>query len=262
MNSTRNNTFAGQIAVITGGADGLGFALAKWLLQRGVRVALWDVKPEALAKAAAELGSCAVPQRVDVTNAVEVGAAVRHLVSAFGRIDILVNCAGITGKTNLKAHEVEIVDFERVMRINATGSLVAFQAVVPHMLMRNYGRGLNIASIAGKEGNAGMLVYSTSKAAVIGMTKVRRKVYAEINIRIKALAPAVIRTEMVASLPETQVRYMTDKIPLKRCGTLEEFASMAAFIVSPENSFSTGFTFDFSGGRAVFRPFSLSILFR
>ena len=120
------------------------------------------------------------------------------------------------------------------------------------MLKRNYGRILHIASVAGKEGNAGMLAYSASKAAVIGMTKVQGKEYAETGITINALAPAVIKTPMVEAMPEAQVKYMTDKIPMKRCGTLDEIAHMAAFIVSPETAFTTGFTFDMTGGRATY----------
>lgn len=244
--------WAGQVAVITGGADGLGFALAKRLAGRGVFVALWDINPQKLEAAACAIGTQARPQRVDITQPEETRAAAAALVAEFGRIDILVNCAGITGKTNLKSHEVELSDFHRVMAINLTGSLITFQAVIGNMLERNYGRILHIASISGKDGNAGMLAYSTSKAAVIGMTKVQGKEYAETGIRVNALAPAVIRTEMVAMLPEEQVRYMTDKIPMKRCGSTEEFAATAEFIISPENSFTTGFTFDLSGGRAVY----------
>jgi 3-oxoacyl-[acyl-carrier protein] reductase len=132
------------------------------------------------------------------------------------------------------------------------GSFYTSKHVLPKMLKNKYGRVLHIASISGKEGNAGMLAYSTSKAAVIGMTKVQGKEYAETGVTINALAPAVIRTAMVESLPDEQVKYMTDKIPMKRCGTLEEAASVAAFIVSPEASFSTAFTFDLSGGRATY----------
>ena len=240
------------IAVITGGADGLGLALGTRLVRSGRRVVLWDLNNEKLQAAAAILGERVITQIVDVTDPVATKTAADALAAAHGGIDILVNCAGITGRTNLKSHQVELADFERVMRINVTGSLLAFQAVIPHMLQRNYGRVLNIASIAGKEGNAGMLAYSTSKAAVIGMTKVQGKDYAETGVRINALAPAVIHTAMVAAMPETQVHYMTDKIPLKRCGTLDEFAAMAEFIVSEQNSFCTGFTFDLSGGRAVY----------
>ena len=178
-------------------------------------------------------------------------AAVDQLVAQKGRVDILVNCAGITGKTGIKSHEVALEDFDRVMNVNVRGSFIMFQAVIGHMLARNYGRVLHIASISGKEGNAGMLAYSASKAAVIAMAKVQGKEYAETGVTVNALAPAVIRTAMVAALPEAQVKYMTEKIPMKRCGTLDEFAAMAAFIVSPENSFTTGFTFDLTGGRAT-----------
>jgi 3-oxoacyl-[acyl-carrier protein] reductase len=131
-------------------------------------------------------------------------------------------------------------------------SFFTARAVLPWMLKRNYGRILHIASVAGKEGNAGMLAYSASKAAVIGMTKVQGKEYAETGITVNALAPAVIKTPMVEAMPEAQVKYMTDKIPMKRCGTLEEIAHMAEFIVSPETGFTTGFTFDMTGGRATY----------
>lgn len=241
-----------QVAVITGGADGLGFALAKRLVERGVQAVLWDVNASKLEAAVGQLGEKAIAQQVDVTHEGQVKAAVEKLVGRYGRIDILVNCAGITGKTNLQTHQVELTDFDRVMNINVRGILITVQGVLGIMQQRDYGRILNIASISGKEGNAGMLAYSTSKAAVIGMTKVMGKEYANTGIRVNALAPAVIRTEMVAALPEEQVRYMTNKIPMNRCGTLEEFAAMAEFIVSPENSFTTGFTFDLSGGRAVY----------
>lgn len=249
---TPSSSWTDQVAVITGGGDGLGLALARRLASKGVTIALWDIEQDKLQRAAASLGDKAWAQKVDVTDANQARSAAEKLVAATGRIDILVNCAGITGKTNLKSHEVALADFDRVLNINLRGSFIAFQAVIAPMLMRNYGRVLHIASIAGKEGNAGMLAYSTSKAAVIGMTKVQGKEYAETGIRINALAPAVIRTEMVANMPDTQVKYMTDKIPMKRCGTLEEFAAMAEFIVSPENGFTTGFTFDLSGGRAVY----------
>lgn len=230
----------------------MGLALTKWLLRKGVKVALWDLNQQLLEQRASELGDSIKIQRLDICNLVEARTAAADVISAWGRIDILVNSAGITGQTNLKSHEVDLADFERVLHVNLTGALVAFQAVMPYMLQRDYGRILHLTSIAGKEGNAGMLAYSASKAAVIGLTKVQAKEYADTNIRINALAPAVILTDMVSALPESQVRYMTEKIPLKRCGTLDEFADMAGFIVSRENSFSTGFTFDLSGGRAVY----------
>jgi NAD(P)-dependent dehydrogenase (short-subunit alcohol dehydrogenase family) len=169
-----------------------------------------------------------------------------------GRIDILVNSAGVSGKTNLKSHEVTVEDFDFVYRINLRGSFLMAREVLAGMQQQGYGRILHIASIAGKEGNAGMVAYSATKAAVIGMTKSQGKEYAETGVTINALAPAVIKTPMVEGLPEAQVKYMTDRIPMKRCGTLEEVAAMAAFIVSPETSFTTGFTFDLTGGRAVY----------
>jgi 2-dehydro-3-deoxy-L-rhamnonate dehydrogenase (NAD+) len=198
------------------------------------------------------LGQSADAYKVDVTNPVEVQAAVADVMKTRGRIDALINCAGITGKTGMKSHEVALEDYDRVMAVNVRGSLVTFQAVLPHMLQRGYGRVLHIASISGKEGNAGMMAYSVSKAAVIGMAKVQGKEFAGTGVTVNALAPAVIRTAMVEAMPAEQVKYMTDKIPMQRCGTLDEFAAMAAFIVSPENSFTTGFVFDLSGGRATY----------
>src|SRR5207342_936666 len=156
------------------------------------------------------------------------------------------NSAGVTGATNIKSHEVDPANLRFVFDVNFMALFFTSRAVLPFMLKKNYGRILHIASIAGKEGNAGMLTYSASKAAVIGMTKVQGKEYAETGITINALAPAVIRTPLVEAMPEAQVKYMTDKIPMKRCGTLEEVAEMVAWIVSPQCGFTTGFTFDLS----------------
>ncbi len=244
--------FQDQVAIITGGADGLGFALAQRLVSEGAFVAVFDFVEEKLQRAQAILSSSGTGFKVDVTDPAAVNAAVAQLVAQKGRVDILVNCAGITGKTGIKSHEATLEDFDRVMNVNVRGPFILFQAVIQHMLARNYGRVLHIASISGKEGNAGMLAYSTSKAAVVALAKVQGKEYAETGVTVNALAPAVIRTAMVEALPETQVKYMTEKIPMKRCGTMDEFAAMAAFIVSPENSFTTGFTFDLTGGRATY----------
>jgi 3-oxoacyl-[acyl-carrier protein] reductase len=181
-----------------------------------------------------------------------VKKAIDEAANQFGSIDILINSAGITGKTSIKSHEVEYADLKSVFDVNFIGSFFTSKHVLPWMLKNGYGRILHIASIAGKEGNAGMLAYSASKAAVIAMTKVQGKEYAETNITVNALAPAVIKTPLLDTMPGEQIKYMTDKIPMKRCGTLEEAANMAVFIVSRENSFSTGFTFDLSGGRATY----------
>lgn len=242
--------FGGQVAVVTGAATGLGLSIAKALSSHGVRLALIDRDGDALAKLKGSFEF--EPYACDISSEEQVKETVGRIAGSFGQIDILVNSAGITGKTNIRSHETESADVQKVFDINFMGSYYTSKYVIPVMLRRNYGRILHIASIAGKDGNAGMLAYSASKAAVIGMTKVQGKEYAESGITINALAPAVIRTAMVEAMPPEQVKYMTDKIPMKRCGTLEEVAGIALYIVSPQNSFTTGFTFDLTGGRATY----------
>lgn len=239
-----------QIAVITGACSGLGLAISKKLLENDVKVALLDIS-ENFPDEFSENANVKF-YRTDVSSEKEVSASIKSIYEFFGRIDILVNCAGITGKTNIKSHLTETENLSRVFEINFMGSYFTSKYVIPYMLEQKYGRILHIASIAGKEGNAGMLAYSASKAAVIGMTKVQGKEYGEDGITVNALAPAVIQTALVDAMPPEQVKYMTDKIPMKRCGTLEEAANLAAYIVSPQNSFTTGFTFDLSGGRATY----------
>jgi NAD(P)-dependent dehydrogenase (short-subunit alcohol dehydrogenase family) len=244
--------FEGQVAIVTGAASGLGLAITRKLNDEGGQVALLDLNETALQEAAKSVGPTAVGFPIDLTNETQVNSVVSQIGERFGRIDVLVNCAGVTGKTNIKSHDVETADLRFVFDVNFMASFFTARAVLPWMLKQQYGRILHIASIAGKEGNAGMLAYSASKAAVIGMTKVQGKEYAETGITINALAPAVIQTPMVDAMPPEQVKYMTDKIPMKRCGTLDEIAHMAAFIVSPGTGFTTGFTFDMTGGRATY----------
>ncbi|HEV8508698.1 MAG TPA: SDR family NAD(P)-dependent oxidoreductase [Chitinophagaceae bacterium] len=244
--------FENSVAIITGAASGLGLAIAKKLSQLKVRLVLFDSNKASLLKIKSEFQEEINLYTVDVTSEDEVKKAIDEVANQFGSVDILINSAGITGKTNIKSHEVEYADLKSVFDVNFTGSFFTSKHVLPWMLKNGYGRILHIASIAGKEGNAGMLAYSASKAAVIAMTKVQGKEYAETNITVNALAPAVIKTPLLDTMPAEQIKYMTDKIPMKRCGTLEEAANMAAFIVSRENSFSTGFTFDLSGGRATY----------
>ena len=240
----------GQVAVITGAGAGLGLAIARALSAEGVKLALLDKSETALA----DLKGALVfePYVVDISSEPDVRKTILQIAASFGRIDILINSAGITGLTNIKSHETDSADVRKVFDINFMGSYFTAKYTLPVMLKNNYGRILHIASIAGKEGNAGMLAYSASKAAVIGMTKVQGKEYAETGITVNALAPAVIRTALVEAMPGDQVKYMTDKIPMKRCGTPEEIAGIALYIVSPQNSFTTGFTFDLSGGRATY----------
>jgi len=247
--------YEGQVAVITGGAQGIGLGIAQRLGSEGAAVALLDKNGALAEQAAATLtgeGVQALALAADVTRQADVEQAVAAVRERFGRIDVLVTAAGITGQTNLQTHQVDPADFDRVMELNVKAMFLCIRAVLPTMLEADYGRIVNIASISGKDGNAGMLAYSTSKAAVIGLTKVIGKEYAETGITCNCIAPAVVRTAMVDALPPEQVKYMTDKIPMKRTGEIDEIAAVAAFAASRECSFTTGFCFDASGGRTVY----------
>ncbi|TAH00636.1 MAG: SDR family oxidoreductase [Sphingobacteriales bacterium] len=244
--------FKGKVAIVTGAASGIGLATANMLLQNGAFVTLLDINKESLITNFGVNNPQTLLFAIDITQQAEVKNAVEETVKQWQKVDILVNSAGITGITNVKSHLVDSDNLHKVFELNFMASFYTSNAVLPYMVKQNYGRILHLASIAGKEGNAGMLAYSASKAAVIGMAKVQGKEYAEYNITVNALAPAVIQTALVDMMPAEQVKYMTDKIPMKRCGTLTEAAQMIAYIVSEENSFTTGFTFDLSGGRATY----------
>lgn len=247
-----DHNFMQQTAIVTGAASGIGHAIAIKLLENGAAVYALDMDEQRLDEAFSTTDRKPVAITIDVTNEKMVNEVINKIIAAVKQVHILVNCVGITGITNIKSHEVETANLQQVFNVNFMSSFFTSKAVLPHMVQHNYGRILHLASIAGKEGNAGMLAYSTSKAAMIAMAKVQGKEYGETGVTINALAPAVVRTPLVDMMPEAQVKYMTDKIPMKRCGTLEEAANMALYIVSTANSFTTGFTFDLSGGRATY----------
>ncbi len=246
---------AGQAMAVVGAASGIGRATARLLAARGAAVTCLDrdvVGAERTATEIGEAGGDADALELEVTDERSVADGIGAVTSHRGQLHGLVNCAGTTGQTGIQSHEVDPADFDLVYRINLLGSFLLSCAVLPHMLEHDYGRILHVASIAGKEGNAGMVSYSATKAGVIGMVKSQGKEYAQTGVTVNALAPAVIRTAMVDAMPDEQVTYMTDRIPMRRTGTLDEAAAMIAWIVSPEASFTTGFTFDLSGGRAVY----------
>lgn len=249
------NRYENQVAAVTGGADGLGKVIAKRFAEEGAKVALIDFNAELLEKAKSEFeaeGHTVLICQGDISSEESVNAAFKSIEEKFGRLDVMVNSAGIVGPTKINFSDVALADFEKVNAVNLTGSFLTAKAAVKIMEKNDYGRILLIASIAGKEGNAGMTCYSTSKAGVIGLVKAAGKEYAESGITINGLAPAVIRTAMVENMPEEQVKNNTDKIPMKRCGTLDEVAGICAYICSSEASFNTGYTFDISGGRATY----------
>lgn len=252
MSATR---FAGQVAVVTGGAQGLGAAIAERLLSEGARVHLWDRdedRARATAGALRDKGPAVTPFGVDVSSEASVQAAYASLLSTEKRLDIVVNSAGIVGPSNTGTEDTPIPGFRETVEVNLVGSFLVTRHALPTMRAAGYGRILLIASMAGKEGNAGMCAYSAAKAGVIGLAKSTGKEVAGSGVTVNALAPAVIRTAMVDGMPEAQVEYMTAKIPMGRCGTLDEAASLACWIVSREASFNTGAVFDLSGGRATY----------
>jgi 3-oxoacyl-[acyl-carrier protein] reductase len=247
------NRFENQVAIITGAATGLGLQIAKRLASEGAKVALFDRDASKVESAAASIDAkVARGYAVDITQKSAVASAVSRVEKELGPVDVMVNSAGIVGPTSTKIVDYPPEKFEEVCRVNLLGSFIMTQSVLPSMVRRNYGRILLIASIAGKEGNPGMVGYSASKSGVIGLVKGVAKEYADTAITINGLAPAVIMTDMVRGIDPKQVEYMTSKIPMKRLGTLEEVAAISAWITSKECSFTTGFIFDLTGGRATY----------
>jgi 2-dehydro-3-deoxy-L-rhamnonate dehydrogenase (NAD+) len=241
----------GRCAVVTGGAAGIGLAIARRFVASGARVALWDVDEAAAKAAAASLGEGHLGVAADVADEPSVQRATDATAAAFGRIDVLVCSAGITGP-NTTTWEYPPEAWRKVFDVNVHGTFYCNRAVVKKMLERDYGRVINIASIAGKDGNPNAPAYSASKAAVVGLTKSLGKELARTGVRVNCVTPAAVRTAIFDQMTPQHVEFMLSKIPMARFGQIEEVAAMVAWMASDECSFSTGAVFDLSGGRAVY----------
>jgi 2-dehydro-3-deoxy-L-rhamnonate dehydrogenase (NAD+) len=239
-----------RVAIITGGARGIGFAIAERFVASGAKVALWDVDGRQAAAAAQRIPG-AIAEEVDVADAAAVARATAASETRLGPTDILVASAGITGP-NLPVAEYPVEAWRQVIDIDLTGVFLCCRAVVPGMQARNYGRIVNIASIAGKEGNPNAAAYSAAKAGVIGLTKSLGKELAQTGIRVNCVTPAAVKTDIFNQMTEQHIQFMLSKIPMGRFGLVEEIASLVAFLASEDCSFSTGAVFDISGGRGTY----------
>jgi 2-dehydro-3-deoxy-L-rhamnonate dehydrogenase (NAD+) len=246
--------FKGQVALITGAASGIGKAVALRLAQEGAGVVMADRDEVMLESSLAELRAYGSVSSLflDITDEAEVKERLESVISTHGQLDIMFNSAGIIGATSTKITDYDSATYQQVFRVNQLGSFLMTKYALKHMLPRNYGRILLMASIAGKDGNPGMAGYTSTKAAVIGLVKGVGKEFAETGITVNALAPAVISTPLNQKTEPAALQYMLDKIPMKRLGTVEETAALACWILSREASFNTAYVFDLSGGRAVY----------
>ncbi|MDF2620383.1 MAG: short-chain dehydrogenase/reductase [Xanthobacteraceae bacterium] len=243
----------GRVAIVTGGARGIGYATAERLLRSGAAVALWDIDARRLAEAAGALFALGKVSThiVELTEEMSVNAATQATLKAHGKIDILINNAGITGG-NGRLWELDTESWRRVVDVNLIGPFLTCKAVVPELLENGWGRIVNVASIAGKEGNANASHYSASKAGVIGLTKSLGKELAGSNILVNCVTPAAAQTELFAQMKQEHIDFMLSKIPMGRFVQVEEIAAMIAWLSSEDCAFSTGAVFDISGGRAVY----------
>jgi NAD(P)-dependent dehydrogenase (short-subunit alcohol dehydrogenase family) len=242
---------ADRVAVVTGGAQGIGFAVARRLIQSGATVSLWDLRKDLLEEAVVALGPAASAIEVNIADYDSVAAAAAEVEKGFGRLDILVNSAGIAGK-NAPLDEYELDEWHRVIAIDLNGAFYVNRAVLPGMKQRNYGRIVNIASIAGKEGNPNASAYAAAKGGVIAMTKAVGKECAKYDIAINCITPATAKTRILDELKPEFIDYMLSRIPRGRFLEVDEVANMVAWLVSEENSFTTASVFDLSGGRATY----------
>jgi 3-oxoacyl-[acyl-carrier protein] reductase len=240
----------GRTAVITGGASGIGLAIARRMAASAAQLSLWDTREEALAEAAGALGG-AHTAVVDVRDYAAVEAARDATLFALGRIDALVNSAGITGP-NVLTWEYPLDGWRDVLDVNLTGTFHACRAVVAPMLAAEYGRIVNIASVAGKEGNPNASAYSASKAGVIALTKSLGKELAQTGVRVNCITPAAVETPMFAQMTQAHIDYMKSKIPMNRFGTPDEIAALVTWLCTEDCSFSTAAVFDLSGGRSTY----------
>lgn len=241
----------GQVAVVTGGAQGIGFAIARRLIASGAKVSLWDINAQILDQAKTALGEAASVKVVDITDLASLQRVHAEVEAEVGPVSILVNSAGIAGSNaSLDAYDPE--EWRRVVEINLNGTFYVNKTVVPAMKARNYGRIVNISSVAGKEGNPNLSAYSAAKAGVIGLTKSLGKELAKYDIAVNAVSPATANTRILESLTEEFINYMLVRIPRGRFLEVDEAASMIAWLVSKENSFTTASVFDLSGGRTTY----------
>lgn len=240
--------FAGQFAVITGAASGIGLAVARRLTAEGAKVSAWDISQPSLDAVAAEFAHRVV---MDQASERSVAKATESTLREFGAIDVLVVSAGITGP-NVPLAEYPIEDWRRVMDVNVNGTFYVNRAIVPGMVAKSYGRIVNVASVAGKEGNPNASAYSSSKAAVICMTKSLAKELARTGVCVNSIAPAAVRTPIFDQMLQSHIDFMLSRIPLGRFGTVDEVAAMIAWMASRDCSFTTGAAFDCSGGRLTY----------
>ena len=242
---------AGRVAVVTGGARGIGRAIAERMLASGASVALWDRDGSQAASTAAELGDRASAHAVDQTDERAVHAAAEATLARHGRVDVLVNNAGITGG-NAPTWQLPSAEWRAVLEVNLIGPYLVSSALLPHMIAAGYGRVVNIASVAGKEGNPNASHYSASKAGLIALTKSLGKELVGSGVLVNCVTPAAAKTELFAQMTETQIAYMLSKIPMNRFVTVDEIAALACWLATEDCSFSTGGVFDVSGGRATY----------
>ena len=241
-----------RVAIITGGAQGFGLAISKRIIQSGGKVVIWDIDENAIKSALDEVNSENLSfKKVDVTNFVEIEKALLETEKELGKIDIFVNNAGITGM-NAKVWDYPLDEWKKVIELDLNSTFYCCKAVVPHMIKNNYGRIVNIASIAGKEGNPNASAYSTAKAGVIGFTKSLGKELADKNIAVNCVTPAAAKTRIFDQMTQEHIDYMLSKIPRNRFAKVDELASLVCWLSCEENSFTTSAVFDLSGGRATY----------